>query len=120
VDQHAAAILTRHVDLSKQLEGEMSRYLIDIWVGSGEQRWNTQSITVMARSLDEARGIVAESLYLTPAHWQGDDPPLELVGVLTSQEEEQMGRIRLPRLASREVRRASGARTAETLTTVIA
>ncbi len=96
----------------------MPRYLIDIWVGSGERRWNTQSITVMAGSLDEARGIVAESLYLTPAHWQGDDPPLELVGVLTGQEQEETSRLRLPRLVSREVRRASGARTAETRTTV--
>ena len=120
MDEHAAAIPMRDVYLRKQLEGEMSRYLIDIWVGSGALRWNTQSISVIARSLDEARGIVAESLYLTPAHWQGDDPPLELVGVLTGQEKEQMGRIRLPRLASREVRRASEARTAETLTTVVA
>jgi hypothetical protein len=98
----------------------MPRYLIDIWVGSGEQRWNTQSITVMAGSLDEARGIVAESLYLTPAHWQGDDPPLELVGVRTGQEQEEMSHLGLPRLASREVRRASGARTTEMLTTVVA
>jgi hypothetical protein len=98
----------------------MSQYLIDIWVGSGEQRWNTQSITVMARSLEEARGIVAESLYLTPAHWQGDDPPLELVGVLTGQEQEETDRLRRPRLVSREVRRPSGAKTTETLTTVVA
>jgi hypothetical protein len=98
----------------------MQRYLIDIWVGSGEQRWNTQSITVMARSLDEARGIIAESLYLTPAHWQGDNPPLELVGVLTSQAQEEPDRFRLPRLASREVRRATGAKTIETLATVVA
>jgi hypothetical protein len=98
----------------------MPRYLIDIWVGSGEQRWNTQSITVMARSLEEARGIVAESLYLTPAHWQGDDPPLELVGVLTGQEPEELIHVPVPRLASREVQRPSGAKTTETLTTVVA
>lgn len=118
MDEHAAAIPMRDVYLKKQLEGEMSRYLIDIWVGSGALRWNTQSISVMARSLDEARSIVAESLYLTPAHWQGDDPPLELVGELTGQAEEQIDDLRLPRLASREVRRASEARTAKTLATV--
>jgi hypothetical protein len=62
----------------------MPWYLVEVWAGREGRRWNTHSMTVTARSVEEARQTVAECLGLAPAHWQGDDPPLELVVPSTS------------------------------------
>ena len=57
----------------------MAWYLVEIWAGNGLQRWNTHSLTATAGSVEEATQSVAECLGLAAAHWQGNDPPLELV-----------------------------------------
>lgn len=56
----------------------MLEYLVEVWVGGGEQRWSAQTMSVMAASPDAARREVAERLGLLPAAWLGPDPPLEL------------------------------------------
>ena len=80
----------------------MPRYHVDIWVGSGQRRWNAQSISVTAGSIAEARWEVAERLCLTPAYGQGDDPPLELVVLSVDGESEGPGVRPLRRQPSRD------------------
>jgi hypothetical protein len=65
----------------------MTRYVVEIWAGSGAERWNPQAISVMASSARQAQELVADDLHLMPAHWQGEDPPLELVVLAVEQGE---------------------------------
>jgi hypothetical protein len=65
----------------------LTRYVVEIWAGSGSARWNPQAISVMASSARQAQEIVADELHLKLEHWQGDDPPLELVALAVAQQE---------------------------------
>jgi hypothetical protein len=80
----------------------MPWYLVEVWAGREDRRWNTHSMTVTAGSVEEARQTVAECLGLAPAHWQGQDPPLELVVPSTSPSPEGSGH---PRPGRRLVRK---------------
>lgn len=57
----------------------MQHFLVKVWVGGADHRWNTQSVDVIATSTSEATQIVAEDLCLPAGSWDGDNPPFELV-----------------------------------------
>lgn len=57
----------------------MQHFLVKVWVGGADQRWNTQSVDVIASSTAEATRIVAEDLCLPAGSWEGENPPFELV-----------------------------------------
>jgi hypothetical protein len=79
----------------------MPWYLVEIWAGNGQQRWNTHSITATAGSVEEARQSVAECLGLAPAHWQGNESPLELVVPSTDLVSGRVGQPRQRRQSDR-------------------
>lgn len=56
----------------------MQRFLVKVWAGNADHRWNTQDLDVIAGSSEEASSIVAEDLCLPSGSWQGDNPPFEL------------------------------------------
>ncbi len=56
----------------------VQHFLVKVWVGGADHRWNTQSVDVIASSTAEATRIVAEDLGLPAGSWDGDNPPFEL------------------------------------------
>lgn len=57
----------------------MQHFLVEVWVGGGNQRFHTQSVDVITTSPSEATRVVAEDLCLPAGAWDGDNPPVKLV-----------------------------------------